>query len=51
MKEELHEAIIEDNEAEARRILQDHAMRWFGFGLGVGITVTCLVFGIARFYF
>jgi uncharacterized membrane protein YdfJ with MMPL/SSD domain len=44
MKDELHENL--DNEAEVDRILSEHAMRWFGFGLGVGITVTCLFFGI-----
>jgi len=46
MKEELHKEIQEDNDAEVDRILSEHAMRWFGFGLGVGFVVTSLMFSI-----
>ena len=45
-KDELHEAIQEDNDLEASKILQDLAMRWFVFGMGVGCVVTLLLTAI-----
>lgn len=46
MKEELHEQIQQDNDAEVNRILGEHAMRWFAFGIGVGVCISFLTFGV-----
>jgi hypothetical protein len=46
MKEELHERISDDRIEEANQILQDYAMRWFAFGMGVGIVFTSIIYGI-----
>lgn len=45
-EEELKAAIQEDNDYEASEILADFGNRWFGFGILVGIVITCLAFGI-----
>lgn len=42
--DKIHDNI--DDDIVADRIMKEFAMRWFGFGLGVGITVTCVFFGI-----
>lgn len=46
MEEELHKAIQEDNDLEASKILQDLAMRWFAFGIGVGIVIASIGFAL-----
>jgi hypothetical protein len=46
MKKELQEAIQEDNDLTANEILQDLYMRWFAFGLGVGIVVASVGFAL-----
>lgn len=50
MKQELHEKIQEDNDAEVDRILGEHAMRWFGFGIGVGVCISLLTFGVLHLW-
>lgn len=44
-KEKLHVAIQEDMLDEADQILKEFALRWFMFGLGVGIVVASLFYG------
>lgn len=43
MKEKLLEELQNDNELEASKILQDFAMRWFVFGMGVGAVVSFIL--------
>lgn len=44
-KEKLHVAIIEDELDTADKILKDYAIRWFMFGVGVGIVGASLLMG------
>lgn len=48
LKNKIHEQITDDNEEEVNKILWNHAMRWFGFGMGIGFIVTALLFGFLR---
>ncbi len=50
LKEELHEKIQEDNDAEVDRILGEHAMRWFGFGIGIGVVISFLIVGVLNLW-
>lgn len=47
MKEDkLLEAIQNDDDLTASEILQDLYMRWFAFGMGVGIVITSIGFAL-----
>ena len=44
--QELHENISESLDEAAERIMREFALRWFGFGLGVGIVICSIFYGI-----
>ncbi len=44
--DDLQEAILQDDDLMAHKIMQDLYMRWFAFGLGIGIVVTSIVLGL-----
>ena len=44
IKDKLYKLIVGDDDIEVSKILLDFGFRWFLFGLGLGIMITCLIF-------